>query len=305
MLALACPELEIIGLTTIFGNVQVEQSTENALRLLDLAGRPDIPVAQGADRSWADPYAGAKAAVHGKDGQGNTFRPPCSLEPHKRPAADFIAEQVLQYPGEITLIALGPLTNMADALKLKAEIQEQIKGIIFMGGNAFRPGNTSPAAEANIHSDPEAADYVMSLKCPITMVGLDVTEKTYLSARDIEELAANPSAIGKQVFGAYQHYLEFYLNVNKMAGTWVHDSSVITYLLQPDLYDTVSHPIRVETANSISKGKTWPSVKNYGLIREQDNPWKGRPAVTICIDVDGSRAVNLLKERLLNARFPI
>ncbi|MEN8788819.1 MAG: nucleoside hydrolase, partial [Flavobacteriaceae bacterium] len=269
MLALACPEFEILGLTSIFGNVPVELASENALRLLALAERTDIPVAPGAARSWANPYGGTKASVHGEDGQGNIYSPLPALKPLEISAAEFMVNQITQFPNEITLIALGPLTNLADALKRDPEIQYKVKEVIFMGGNAFSPGNTNPVAEANILSDPEAADFVLGHQWPMTMIGLDVTERTYISTGMIAELAARPSAIGKQVFGAYQHYLKFYKEVNRMDGTWVHDSSVFTYLLNKELYQTVKHPIRVETADCISRGKTWPSVKDFSFIDGQ------------------------------------
>ena len=303
--ALACPEFEVIGLTTIYGNVPVERSTENALRLIELAGRPNIPVAKGASRSWKKPYEGPKAAVHGEDGQGNTWSDPSSLSAANIPAAEFIVQQVQKYPKQLTIVALGPLTNLADALKIRPEIQELVKEVVFMGGNPFSPGNRNPAAEANVFSDPEAADFVMGHNWPMTMVGLEVTQKTFLSRTDVEELGKANSAIGKQVYAAYQHYLEFYKTVNRLDGTWVHDSSVFTYLLRPDLYKVVSHPIRVETAESISRGKTWPSAKDYGFIKDNTTPWAGRPEIAICVDVIGEKTIALLKDRILQAKFPI
>ncbi len=303
MLALACKEFEVLGLTTIYGNVSVERATENALRLVDLAGRPEIPVAQGASRSWKNPYGGAKSAVHGEDGQGNTWSAPSSLKAVGMPAADFIVQKVLQNPDQITLVALGPLTNLADALKINPGIQDKIKEVIFMGGNALSPGNTNPVAEANILADPEAADFVLGHSWPMTMIGLDVTQKTYLPANLAEELATRDSRIGKQVWGAYQHYFKFYRDVNKMEGTWVHDSSVFTYLLQRDLYKTIAAPIRVETSDCISRGKTWPSMKDYGFIKKNNDPWAGRPLINICVDVDGEKAVSLLKKRLIESDF--
>lgn len=304
MLALACPEFEILGLTTIFGNVPVEKSAENALRLLDLAGRPAIPVAQGASRSWKTPYGGAKSTVHGEDGQGNTWASPSELRPLETTAAEFMVTKIFEYPGEITLVALGPLTNLADALKLEPGIQEKVKEVVFMGGNALSPGNTNPVAEANIISDPEAADFVMGQPLTMTMVGLDVTQKTYLSVQDAAILAARASRIGKQVWEAYQHYFKFYKEVNQMDGTWVHDSSAFTYLLQKDLYTTLCAPVRVETADCISRGKTWPSLKDYGFNKYNISAWAGRPSLTICVDVEGNKVVKLLKERLLGANFP-
>ena len=306
MLALASPELEILGLTTVFGNVSVAQGSENALRLLHLAGKPDIPVSMGASQSWKSPYGGPKAFIHGEDGQGNTWSDPAPQAAIDIPAAQFIVDQVQASPGNVTIVALGPLTNLADALKLSPEIQNKLKEVVFMGGNAFGPGNNTPAAEANMFSDPDAADFVMGHALPMTMVGLDVTEKTLLTRQDIEELASKPSKISAQVFSAYRFYLDFYKRENKMDGTWVHDSSALTYLLQRDLYKTVSCPIRVETEDVISKGKTWPSLKDYSSRKTHStDPWAARPLITICTDVEAEQAVQLIKESILKTEFPV
>ena len=269
-----------------------------------MAGRPEIPVVQGASRSWKKPYGGPKAAVHGEDGQGNTWSDPSTLKPLDISAAEFIVQQVLKFPNELTIAALGPLTNLADALKINPEIQSLVKEVVFMGGNPFSPGNTNPAAEANIMSDPEAADFVMGHNWPITMVGLEVTQNTFLTREDVDEIGKKYSALGQQVHTAYQHYLEFYRTVNQLDGTWVHDSSVFTYLLRPELYTTVSHPVKVETAESISRGKTWPSVKDYGFIKNNNNPWADRPLINICKEVDSQTVISLIKERLDQANFP-
>ena len=271
---------------------------------MELAGRNDIPVAQGASRSWKKPYGGAKAAVHGEDGQGNTWSDPSTLKPLDISAAEFIVQKILKSPNELTIAALGPLTNLADALKINPDIQNLVKEVVFMGGNPFSPGNTNPAAEAKIMSDPEAADFAMGHNWPMTMVGLEVTQNTFLAREDIDEIGQKESALGKQVYAAYQHYLEFYRTVNQLDGTWVHDSSVFTYLLHPELYKTVSHPVKVETTESISRGKTWPSVKDYGFIKNNNNLWADRPPVNICKEVDSQKVIRLLKERLDQAYSP-
>jgi uridine nucleosidase len=158
--ALKSPELELIGLTTIFGNVTTELATTNALRLMEIAGRTDIPVAKGSDDPIAVPYSGAVPFVHGDDGQGNVHLPPPTTQAVDQSAAQFIVEQIMSQPGEVTLIPVGPLTNIALALRLEPRIAQNVKEVVVMGGNALGPGNASPAAEANIRNDPEAADVV-------------------------------------------------------------------------------------------------------------------------------------------------
>ena len=299
-LALASPEFEILGLTTVFGNCSAEQGTENALRILDLAGRSDIPVAKGAAKPWNGPFKGGVAFVHGDDGQGNTFSPPSTTKPIHLSALDFIIEQINQFPGEITLATLGPLTNIADAAKKEPGIIDKVKEIVFMGGSAFGPGNATRSSEANILSDPEAADFVFSQYWPMTMVGLDVTEKTFLSKTDAEELRQIDNKITKQVMGAHQFYMKFFYSRHKREGSFVHDPSVFAFLLKPELYKTVSKSIRVKIGNGKARGKTLPSPEGDTT----NTKWEGRRPVNICVEVDGEAVVELVKKRILGAEFP-
>ncbi|MGI9547983.1 MAG: nucleoside hydrolase, partial [Flavobacteriaceae bacterium] len=257
------------------------------------------PVARGAAKPWQGPFKGGVPHIHGADGQGNTHAPPSQLKAIKQSACKFIVEQILLYPNEVILAALGPLTNLADALKMEPAIANLVKEVVFMGGSAFGPGNATHASEANILSDPEAADFVFGQNWPMTMVGLDVTQKTFLSRADVSQLTTNYSKIGNQVLGAYEFYLNFYKEVNKMDGTWVHDTSVFAYLLRPEFYKTVSHALRVETAEGSGRGKTLPSPEGEAHV-----DWLNRPKVNICIEVEAEKVVELIKHRLLNARFP-
>lgn len=299
-MALNSQELDIIGLTTVFGNVDIEQTTVNALRLLDLAGRNDIPVAKGAVHPLKGRFSGGVPFVHGDDGQGNTWNPPSTNSPIGTRAAEFIVENILKYPEEVTLATLGPLTNIAKALALEPRIQKLVKEIVVMGGNAFCEGNATPAAEANIYSDPEAADVVFGADCTLTMVGLDVTHKTLLSKDDIIEISSVESPLSRQVMHAYKFYQDFFKRVNKVDGTFLHDSSVIAYILNPKLYRTAAYPIRVETKECLGKGKVWPSV---GTSDHEDRPallpWNNRPLVNVCVDVKANEVIELLKSRLM------
>ncbi|MEW7289177.1 nucleoside hydrolase [Aquimarina sp. 2304DJ70-9] len=300
-LALASKEFKILGLTTVFGNVNIDLATTNTLRLLQLANRTEIPVAKGASKPLKGKFMGGVPFVHGDDGQGNTWRRPSILSPINTPADEFIIEQVLKFPKQVTIAALGPLTNLALALSKKPEIQKMVKEVIFMGGNAFCAGNATPAAEANMYSDPNAADIVLGAKWPITMIGLDVTHKTILSKETIEEISEFDSPLNNHIAEAYQFYQDFFIKVNKIDGTYVHDSSVFVYLINKNIYQTVSYPVRVETQECLSKGKTWPSLgESDHEERIALKPWKNRPKVTICIDVDHQKAIELLKIRLTN-----
>jgi uridine nucleosidase len=159
-LALRSPEVQVLGLTTIFGNGSTHLMTTNALRLLEIAERADIPVVHGADDPLFGLYEDPPTFVHGDDGQGNLFLAPPQSAPLDVSAANFIVQQVMAHPGQVTLLAVGPLTNLALALRLQPGIAEAVKAVVVMGGNATVPGNATPAAEANIYKDPEAADIV-------------------------------------------------------------------------------------------------------------------------------------------------
>lgn len=293
--ALASPEFEVVGLTTIFGNHHTDVCTTNALRLLEIAGRTDIPVARGAARPLAMPYRGPADFVHGEDGQGNVFLPAPTTSPVAADAARFIIDTVMAAPGEITLVPLGPLTNVAMAMILEPALSSNLAGIVLMGGAAFCSGNASPAAEANIINDPEAADIVFGADCPITMLGLDVTEKTVMTSAHLARLAAGTSARARHIGAITPFYADFYRQRAGLDGIFVHDSSCISIMLHPELYATVSHPVRVDTGHSFGRGRTIPAVRTA----DHETPWSGRRAVTIAVGVDSDTAVDAELTRLL------
>jgi inosine-uridine nucleoside N-ribohydrolase len=291
--ALRSPELDVIGLTTIFGNVHTELATVNALRLLDIAGRPDIPVAKGADNPVALPYAGPVPFVHGDDGQGNVDLSPSPRKAIEQTAAQFIVEQVMAHPGEITLVPVGPLTNIALALRLEPRIAERVRQVVIMGGNAFVPGNATPSAEANIHNDPEAADVVFGAPWDVVMVGLDVTHTVYMNADDIAEYGRIDEPMTQHIARILPHYQAYFHKGFGIDGIYVHDSSAVAYVIDPSLFRTIKRPVCVDCTHDIGRGKTWP-----GLPNRDDAPWGGRPNVTICTEVDGERLVELELSRM-------
>lgn len=300
-LALASPELEVIGLTTIFGNVDTELATTNALRLLDIAGHREIPVAQGATAPLTRPFAGPVPFVHGEDGQGNVFLPPPETKAVPETAAAFIARQVMAHPGEITLTPMGPLTNIALALRLEPALATTVQEVVLMGGNALAPGNASPAAEANILNDPEAADVVFGAAWPVTMVGLDVTHQVHMTP---EQIARHTQAVSPmaqhiaKIVPFYQSFFETAYSASKLQGIYVHDSSAIAYLIDPTLFEVKRWPIRVET-KGVGRGKTWPAIPlSLDASYQVPAPWRDRPLVNVCMGVDGARVVELVLSRL-------
>jgi inosine-uridine nucleoside N-ribohydrolase len=292
--ALESPELDVIGLTSIFGNAETEVTTVNALKLLEIAGRSDIPVARGVDNPLAMPYRGAVAFVHGTDGQGDVFLPPPKASVHELDAANFIVRSVLDAPGEITLVALGPLTNVALAMQLEPTLGAKLAGIVLMGGNAFVGGNASPAAEANIINDPEAADIVFGAECGVVMAGLDVTESTIMTTSDLARMATFDNARARHLAAIIPFYEKFYLQRLGIEGICVHDSSTISYLLKPELYTWVEYPVRVDVGDSVCRGKTQPAVH----VSDVETAWTGRRPTRILTAADTRAVIELELERL-------
>ena len=292
--ALESPSLEVVGLTTVFGNAHTSVCTTNALKLLEITGRTDIPVAPGVDAPLAMPYRGPVAFVHGEDGQGDVFLPPPTTSPLSIDAATFIIDTVMNAPGEITLVALGPLTNVAAAMQIEPSLTSQLAEIVLMGGNAFVGGNASPAAEANILNDPEAADIVFGADCPIVMAGLDVTEQTVMTSADLARMATFDNPRARHLSAIVPFYQGFYRDRLGLDGICVHDSSTISYLLAPELYTWVEYPIRVDIGNSVCRGKTQTAIH----VSDHETAWNGRRAVRILTAVDSRAVVELELETL-------
>ncbi|HKZ70786.1 MAG TPA: nucleoside hydrolase [Anaerolineales bacterium] len=292
LFALQSPELDVLGLTPVFGNGGVGQTTCNALRVLEVAGRSDIPVAAGAATPLMRPYRGRGAVVHGEDGLGNNFFPPPKTQPLSELAAAFIARTVLNHPGEITLIAVGPLTNLALAARLEPRIVSAVKGVIVMGGAAHCAGNISPVAEANVYNDPEAAAVVFSVGWPLTMVGLDVTMRTVMTQAYLDELALARNPLTDFIARISPHYFNFYHQHYGLDGVYTHDPSAIAYAIDPSLFRTERAPIFVETEGRCA-GQT---------VADKRKQWVESPEVNICIGVDSARLLKLFKERLTHPR---
>lgn len=289
LFALRSPELHVIGLTTVFGNTDVEHTTLNALRLVELEGNGHIPVAKGANYPLVRPRGRLGTFVHGEDGMGNTNPPLPKGKPVDIPAAQFIVETILANPGEITLVPVGPLTNIGLALLLCPEIASKVKEVVIMGGSAYQRGNATPAAEANVHNDPEATRLVFTAGWPLTMVGLDVTMKCVMSKAYLNNLsrAGNPATdlIGR-ILPFYQAYHD---QVHGMQGAiHTHDPSAIAYLIDPSLFQTKQLPVYVEV-DGLCAGDTVP---------DPHRTWIDHPLTNVCLDVDAERLQALYRERL-------
>ena len=215
-------------------------------------------------------------------------------------AVTFLKEIIETNPNEITLVPVGPLTNIANLLTIHEGIDSKIKEIVLMGGNAQSPGNATPTAEANILNDPEAADIVFSAQCEITMVGLDVTNNVFMNEEQVVTLGSFDNDKSKHIGKINPFYFDFLKDFFQDNGMPVHDSSAITYLVHPEYFETLSYPIKVET-KGISRGKTWMGIgisDNEEGLGERLKPWKNRRKVNICIGVDSQKVISFITERM-------
>ncbi len=293
--ALASPELEVVALTTVFGNAHTKVCTDNALRLLEIADRTDIGVAEGAHAPLTMRFRGPADFVHGRNGQGDTPLAPVRSSARTESAVELIVRTVMDDPGGVTLVPLGPLTNIARALQAEPRLAGNLAGIVLMGGNVFCGGNATPAAEANIVNDPEAADVVLGATCPVVMAGLDVTEQVVMSGDQLDRIGSIDTPRARHLHAILPFYRRFASEHLGLDGIHVHDSTAISYLLAPELFTSVAHPVRVDTGHGVGRGKTWARTR---AGERSDDPWAGRPPVTILTGVDAQAVVEMELDRL-------
>jgi inosine-uridine nucleoside N-ribohydrolase len=252
--AIAAPDIELVGLSTVFGNVTTEIATRNALQLVELAGVA-VPVARGAEKPLRRAPAPPADFVHGAGGFGDARLPTPSRAADPRPAARFIAETILNSPGEITLVPVGPLTNIALALREAPEIVKAVKKIVVMGGAVRTAGNVTEHAEANIWNDPDAAAEVFAAEWPLTLVGLDVTQKLRCKDHDLDPMRAASPDCGRFLNDAVQFYFRFHEVSRGFTGCYLHDPSAVICATHPEWFDTVEAQLTV-TVDGEALGRT-------------------------------------------------
>src|SRR5690242_5968470 len=231
MLALASPELELLGVTTVAGNQTLDKTTANAIRLLEFAGRSEVPVAAGADRPLVRPQYVA-SYVHGETGLDGPDLPPPQGAPLERHAVDFLADQIREHEGGVTLVPTGPLTNVALMLALHPDARPE--RVVLMGG-AIAEGNVTPAAEFNIWADPEAAARVFASGLDVTMVGLDVTHKALFTSAHVGRLTVRVGKVGAELLEFYGH---LHKEVYNFDGSPIHDAVAVAHVIREDLVQT-------------------------------------------------------------------
>lgn len=228
------PNVEIVGMSAVFGNIDVDIATRNALVLGDMLGQP-IPVARGAATPLVQDPNPVSDYVHGKEGFGDLPAQTTSRRPTKETAAEFICRTVQENPGEIILAPVGPLTNIAAALYHDPSIAAKVKGVVLMGGG-LSGGNVTDWAEANIWNDPEAANVVFAADWPITMVGLDVTTQVLCYPGDFDPLADQAPKLGGFLRDITRFYMRFYESHYGFLGAQMHDPTAIIAITDPDLF---------------------------------------------------------------------
>ncbi len=280
LLALGSHELELRGVTTVAGNQTLLKTTANAIRVLELAGRGEIPVAAGADRPLVrEPRVAAD--VHGETGLDGPDLPPPQADPCPQHAVDFLAERIQG----TTLVATGPLTNVA--LLLARHPAARPERIVLMGGS-IAEGNVTPAAEFNIWADPEAAHRVFTSGIDVTMVGLDVTHKALVSSAEAEKLRA-AGRIGRVVAELLDFYGGFHRATYGWDGSPIHDAVAVAHVIDPTLLDLEHVNVRIDCESELCRGRTVADIwRRTGL----------EPNAHVAVGIDAERFVDLLQQRL-------
>jgi inosine-uridine nucleoside N-ribohydrolase len=280
LLALASPEVELLGVTTVAGNQTLDKTTANAIGVLDFVGRDDVAVAAGADRPLGrDPFVAAY--VHGETGLDGPDLPPPRREPLELHAVDFLAEHV---QGS-TLVAVGPLTNVG--LLLERHPNARPDRIVLMGGS-IGLGNVTPAAEFNIWCDPEAAARVFASGLDITMIGLDVTHEALMTAQDAERLRAS-GRTGTLVAELWAFYNRFHSETYGFDGSPIHDAVPLAHVFRPELVQTEHRYVEIDCASELCRGRTV-----VDLWRRTGN----EPNAQVGVGIDDAAFIELLLERI-------
>jgi purine nucleosidase len=302
LLALNSPELDVKALTVVAGNVVVEQGFENALKLVSLAGRCDVPVAKGASHPLVQKLVTAEF-FHGANGLGNVELPAPACQADTSFAPDLIIQLVHQYPHEIMLVPVGPLTNLAPAMRKDPSIVPLVKEVVLMGGS-ISGGNATAAAEANIYNDPEAARAVFEAGWPLTMVGLNVTEKTLITRSDLDRLAKTQGRENDFAVGVLNFMLGLASKLGG-SGTAMHDPLAVGVAIDRSLITTQDMWVDVETRGEFTRGETVASRHNSSdrrVLRGERYVIDGietvHPNVHVAVESKSQRFIDLFISRI-------
>ena len=284
--ALNHPNINVLGITTVFGNVPVETSTKNALILSEMAHKGTI-VYQGANKPLERKVTNYPSFIHGHDGLGDTNHPQSKFNASKLDAAQFIINEINENSGNINLVAVGPLTNIANSIKQDPSIANKVNSLLIMGGSWLAGGNITPVAEANLYNDPEAAEIVFKSGLPIIMVGLDVTHKVFLSQKDIDKLSSINNS-GKFLKKISNIYMKFYKDTKDMDGCFFHDATAVIAMTNPEFFKYKVARVYVSQDN-LTRGQTVVYLKDLKHeIAINDN----RGFVQVLYDVESKMVIS-------------
>ena len=288
LLALASPEFQLEGLTVVHGNCSTEQGVTNALAVLELAGVNHVPVAHGCDLPLVQPSLLAPE-THGDRGLGYAQLPSPQSRPIVQHGSDFLIEQIMSNPGEITLVSIGPLTNLALAIRQEPRIVQAVKEVFIMGGALRHEGNTTPLAEFNTYVDPHAAHIVYHSGIPITLTPLDVTYQCILLADDVLHIKEVGSDIPAFIEAATRFYMEFHDEYQGIQGCVINDPLTLALTFMPDLCNYEEYYVDVDISGGVSMGKTFADF--YEMT--------GKPAnMKVALGVRARDFINLFVERM-------
>jgi len=287
LLAVASPQIKLEALTTTQGNVTLEVATRNALAVLELAKAGSIPVAAGSVVPLVQPLR-ASAYVHGESGIGNSKLPEPKNKPAPHHAVDYLIEKALAEPGELSIFPIGPLTNIAMAIRKEPKFAKTVRELVIMGGAIRENGNITPLAEFNIYVDPHAAHIVFHSGIPITLIPLDVTHKCLLKQTHIDRLLQIKSPITRFIGDAVAVYLKFSYE-RGFAGIALHDPLTLATVLAPDLLTLKEYYVEVDHSGGISMGKTFADV--FGVTKKPAN-------MKVAMEVRGDDFIDLFVQRI-------
>lgn len=287
LLALASPEIQLEALTTTQGNVTLEKATRNALSVLEVAGAGHIPVVRGSVVPLVQPLR-ASAYVHGESGIGNSHLPEPKTNPLPQHAVDFLIERILAEPGEISIFAIGPLTNIAMAIRKEPKFAKAIKELVIMGGAILEHGNITPQAEFNIYVDPHAAHIVFHSGIPITLIPLDVTHQCLLLQTHVDRLLQIPSPISRFIRDAMEVYLQYSFELG-YPGSSLHDPLTLATIIEPGLLTVKEYYVDVDISGGVSMGKTFADILH--VTKKPAN-------MKVAVNVRGEDFVELFLQRM-------
>ncbi len=287
-MALASDRLDVLGITTVAGNVSIDHVTRNALSLVSLAGKT-LPVCRGASGPFIIKREKGGARVHGENGVGDVPLPPPAFGEDSRSAADFIHEMADEHEGELDLVVIGPLTNVATALGRYSGLTKKIRRIIMMGGAAGF-GNVTPAAEFNIYADFHAAAAVFQAGIPIDMYGLDVTNRALISEDEMATLRATGKTIPILCCDMLKTYADFYESVG-FSGLALHDPFAMACAIDESLAEYRECYVEVETQGTLTRGKTVVDI--LGVTGQNPN-------ARVAVDLDRGRFIKLMSDLLVS-----